>query len=577
MSQTGTTTSQNQQQQIELTDIFAPIIEPIKNPLFVGCFGLLIFLLVLSALTGKSKVHEARLVNRSELNRAQKIGLRQIAEQIPKRPALQLDTLVLPSLAPAVAVIGSSGIGKTRTYFDPAIKSALDQGWPIMVLDVKGNLKKKHAAYAHSLGYDVYVYAPGSEYSDGINFLDFMGSEEDAKAATELAEVLNINLKERGTSKGDDFFSPQGISLLKLVFMLAKSSSFPDLFMAWKFLSLDKLAHRLLAAKKYGLFDSDREDETIRGINTWIGEAAEPLISVGDVDETAKGIIGSATTYFQKLVDKSLMPCLLKSTIPLDLTGKQIVFFQIDENALKVTGPLVAAAMHMFFYRNLNGKVKREKTLGVFLDEIGTVRFPDLDNLISRAREYGGLFSVGYQSNAQIEKQYTELELRTLLSNSTTKFIFRTGDPDSAKKFSSGFGHTDKRHKTESRTQGKNSSRTLTEHVEKVALLSEDKFNEGMGQGEAAITNLEFKGHPHHGKVKIQKKNDDLWDRSEEAWDEVICPTLIEQAEQIYKDTTMEVEKKDRAVIAEAILPSPGQLKAYQEVKTLRERIAVLG
>ena len=580
MSETTThTTTSQQQQQVDLGEVFAPILAPLNNPLFIGYFGLLVLLFVLSTLTGvnKPKVHDGRFANRQEIQAARKEGLKQIALQVPKEPALELDTLVLPSLAPAVAMIGGSGSGKTRGYFDPALKSALDQGWTNLVFDVKGNLVKKHAAYAHAKGYDVYVYAPGFDYSDGINFLDFMDDETDAKAAYELANVLTKNLKDPETGKSDEFFGSQGIALLKTMFMLAKSSPFPDLPMAWKFLSLEGLAERLQAAKKYGLFDYGGSNLLdVAGINTWIGEAALPLASVSPAPETSVGIIGSATTHFQKLVERSLMPCLLKSTIPLDLTGKQIVFFQMDEKAQAVTAPLVAAAMHMFFYRNLNGQVKRQNTFGVWLDELGSIVLPDLESLINRVREYGGLFSLGYQSNPQLYLKYRREYLDSVLASCPTKLIFRTGDPNTAEKFSATYGYTDKIYRTESRTYGKNATRTVTEHVQKVRLVTQEQLIDKMRQGEVVITNPGFGGHPYKKKLRIRWRNDWLWRRCKGAWKKEIRTILSEQAQQRFRDTSMEVEKIDREVIAEAILPSPQKLKAYKNVQELRARTTAI-
>ena len=574
---TRTTTSQ--QQQLDLGEVFAPVIAPLANPLFIGYFGLLVLLFVLSAFTNqnKPKVHNGRFANRQEIKAARKEGLKQIALQVPKEPALELDTLVLPSLAPAVAVIGGSGSGKTRTFFDPGVKSAIDQGWSNLIFDVKGNMMKKHAAYAHAMGYDVYVFAPGQDYSDGINFLDFMEDETDAKVAYELAKVINENLREPGAGSTDEFFGSQGIGLLKTMFMLAKSSTFPDLFTAWKFLSLDNLAERLQAAEEYGLFKATGNDFGIAKINTWIGEAALPLRSVSPAEETSVGIVGTATTQFQKLVDKSLMPCLLKSTIPLDLTGKQIVFFQMDEEAQAVTAPLVAAAMNMLIYRNLNGKVERKNTLGVWLDELSSFKFPDLESLINRSREYGGMFALGYQSNPQLQLKYKKGYLESILASCSTKLVFRTGDPDTSAKFSASYGNTDVIYTTESRTYGKNAQRTVTQHVQKVPLVPADEFNHKMGRGEAVVTNSGFKGYPCKKKIRILWRNDWLWFKCSRIWKKEIRPILIEQAQQRFKGTSLEAEKSNREVVANAILPTRQKLKVFKNVQELRARTAALG
>ncbi len=566
------------QQQIGLEQIFAPVIEPLANPMFMGYFGLMVLLAILSLFSqgNKPKVHKGRFATLAEINKARKKGLRQIARQKPSEPALELDTLVLPSLAPAVAVIGGSGSGKTRTFFDPGIKSAIDQGWTNLVFDVKGNLMRKHAAYAHSKGYDVYVYAPGFPYSDGINFLDFMEDETDAKTAYELATVINENLKGKSTTKGDDFFTPQGIGLLKMVFMLAKSTCFPDIFTAWKFLSLDKLAERLQGAQEYGLFGG-KGDGLVSSLNSWINEAALPLRSVSEAPETSVGIIGSATTHFQKIVDRSLMPCLLKSSIPLDLTGKQIVFFQLDEQAESVTAPLVAAAINMFVYRNLNGMTKRENTLGLWLDEVGSILLPKLEMWINRFREYGMMCAIGYQSNPQLEMKYDKSYLQSVLASCKTKLVFRTGDPETAEKFSAAFGYTDKIFKTESRSYGKNKQRSLNQQLQKVRLVPASELNDEMEDGKCVISTTEFKGHPYKKRVRILKRNDRLWEKCTHLWDKDFCPVLTEQTEQRFSHTSMEVEKSDREVITAGKLPSVNQLKAWKRVKELRARTESVG
>ena len=573
-----TDTTSQQQQQIDLGDVFAPIVAPLNNPLFIGYFLLLVFLAGLSAFTGtnKPKVYDGRFATRQEVKAAKEEGLKQIARQIPKEPALELDSLVLSQLAPAVAVIGGAGSGKTRTYFDPGLKNGLDQGWTHLVFDVKGSQMKKHAAYAHAMGYDVYVFAPGFPYSDGINFLDFMENETDAKAAYELANVFQENFKDPESGQSDDFFGSQGIALLKTVFMLAKSSPFPDLFTAWKFLSLDNLAERLQAAHEYGLFNSMGNDLDVASINTWIGEAALPLRSVSHAEETSVGIVGTATTHFQKLVDRSIMPCLLKSTIPLDLPGKQIVFFQMDEKAQSVTAPLVAAAMNMFIYRNLNGTVRRQNTLAVWLDELTSFKFPDLEALINRGREYGGLFSLGYQSNPQVTLKYNKEYLDAILASCATQFVFRTGDPNTAEKFSSKYGDTQEIFTTESRTYGKNAQRTVTQHLQKVRLVTANKI-ENFRRGEAIVTNPGFGGYPYKKKIRIRWRNDWLWFKCSRIWKKEIKAILIEQAQQRFKGTSMEAEKVHREEIAESILPSAEELKAFKNVQELRARSAALG
>lgn len=554
-----TTTYTSQQHHQPSVDLFAPIFAPLSSPPFVGCFALIVLIAILSAFTKrKPQFSDARFATAALVRKGRKRGLRQIARQTPNEAALAFGRLVLSDLQPAVSVVGRSRAGKTRSIFDPGIKSAIDQEWTLLVLDVKGSLMQKHAAYAHSKGYDVYVYAPGFPYSDGLNLLDFMRDSSDAKAATEMATVLNLNFQEPGT-KQDPFFGPQGISLLKTVFMLGKHSPYADLLSAWKILSLDNLASRLTAAKKYGNFDTEGE------LDSWIGEAAVGLRSVAHAEETSVGIVGSAVTHFQSLVDRSILPCLLLSTIPMDLPGKQIVFFQIDEQSEAATSPLVAAAIHMLVKRNLNATVKRDRTLGLFLDEFNSTGFPDIEAWISRFAEYGMVCMLGYQSDAQIRLRYSRDHAESILSSCGTKIVFNTGHPETAEKFSSSLGYKDVWYQSQSRSYGSKNSQSSTDQVQKVPLISGPAINR-MRQGECVIMTPGFDYRPYKLRVPISRRDGRLWSRCSKLWKEEICPTLLEQTEQRLEEVSMDVELSDREVIAESMLPTANELEALKKL-----------
>ncbi|CAA9564664.1 Type IV secretory pathway, VirD4 components [uncultured Synechococcales cyanobacterium] len=557
----ATTTFTSQQQ----PDILTPLIAPLSTPFFQGGLALLILCLILSTFTKRRpELSDGRFATAAEVRAGRHQGLRQIARQKHNEAALSFGRLILPDLQPAVSIVGGSGSGKTRSIIDPGLKSAIDQEWTLMVLDVKGNLMQKHAPYAHAKGYDVYAYAPGFAYSDGLNFSDFMHDSSDAKAAQENASVLNCNFQEPGT-KQDPFFGPQGISLLRLVLMLAKHSPYPDLLTAWKILSLENLAGRLAAAKQYGLFNFDG------ALDSWIGEAAVALRSVAHAEETSVGIVGSAVTHFQTLVDRSILPCLLKSTLPLDLPGKQIIFFQVDEQSEAATSPLVAAAIHMLVKRNLNATVKRDRPLGLFLDEFSSIRLPDIEAWINRFREYGMVCLLSYQSDAQTRMRYSRDYVEAILSSCKTKIVFNTGHPETAEKVSASLGQKDVWYDAQSRSYGKNSNRSTAEHVQKVPLVSAPALNR-MDKGECVIMSPGFDYRPHKLRVPLNRQDDTLWSRCTKIWDQEICPTLIEQTEQRLEGVSLDVELSDRDVIAQTMLPTAEELEALKNVRELRAR-----
>ena len=345
--------------------------------------------------------------------------------------------------------------------------------------------------------------------------------------------------------------------------MLARQAPYADLLSAWKILSLDNLAARLAAANKYNLFGTE--------LDSWVGEAAVGLRSVAHAEETSVGIVGSAVTHFQSLVDCSILPCMLKSTIPIDLPGKSIVFFQIDEQNEAATSPMVATAIHMLVKRNLNATVKRDRTLGLFLDEFSSIRLPDIEAWISRFAEYGMVCMLGYQSDAQIRLRYSRDYAESILSSCGTKIVFNTGHPETAEKFSSALGTKDLWYQSQSQSYGKNSSRSSTDHVQKVPLISGSAINR-MKQGECIIQTPGFDYRPYKLRVPIKRRDNKLWRRCSLLWDSDICPTLIEQTSQRLEGVSMDVELGDRSVIASSMLPTAEELEALNNVRELRER-----
>ena len=217
--------------------------------------------------------------------------------------------------------------------------------------------------------------------------------------------------------------------------------------------------------------------------------------------------------------------------------------------------------------------MQRTITLALLLDELISFKFPDLEDLINRSREYGGMFAMGYQSNPQMKLKYNPEYLNSVLASCSTQFVFRTGDPNTAEKFSSKYGDSQEIYTTESKTYGKNAQRTVTQHLQKVRLVPANKI-ENFRRGEAMITNPGFKGYPYKKKLRILWRNDWLWFKCGRIWKKEIKPILIEQAQQRFKGTSLEAEKVNREVIADAILPSSQKLKAFKNVQELRARTA---
>ena len=87
--------------------------------------------------------------------------------------------------------------------------------------------------------------------------------------------------------------------------------------------------------------------------------------------------LATAQRTFDKFISKELIPSFVgKTTIPLDLKGKQILFLQVDTQKRDVVAPLLAALLHLIVARNFSKP--RDEPLVVSLDELPTLHLDDL-------------------------------------------------------------------------------------------------------------------------------------------------------------------------------------------------------
>jgi type IV secretion system protein VirD4 len=534
------------------------VLSPLAKPQILGLAGVIVLILVLKVVLDgpASKLSDGRFTRGRELRKGRRKGLMQIAKGRHNEAALLIGSdrqLVLTDVQRSVAVAGSSGSGKTLSLIAPAIHSAIQQGWTSLVYDVKGTLTRMFAPLAAAMGYQVYIFAPGFSYSDRLNLLDFMRSPQDGGMAQEIAKVLNLNFGDPLDRK-DPFFGPQGDSLLKSIFMMAKDALYADLLSAWEILGLPNLAQRFTAARQ------------CRHVDAWARRAATGLISVAHAEETTGGIVGSAVTHFQSLIDADLLPCLLKSTIPLDLPGKQIVFFQIDEQREAATAPLVATALHLLVKRNLNATVERKRPFGIFLDEFTSLRLPDIEGWINRFREYGMVCVLGYQADSQLKLRYSRELAEAIISSCATKIIFNPGNIETAEKYSKLFGEKEIQYRTRSTNTGvKGGGSSVNQHLQKVPLMSAAAINR-MAAGHCIILSPGFEYRPHKYKVRLNRRDIKQRKLAEQVWNEESKKAYISRNA---VSLDLERELDDRSVWAESILPTPAEIMALKTVNQL--------
>ncbi|MEB3218747.1 MAG: type IV secretion system DNA-binding domain-containing protein [Nostocales cyanobacterium 94392] len=480
-------------------------------------------------------------------------------------------TLYFPDAQRGISAIGAAGSGKTFSVIDPLLRSAFDQGFPMCLYDFKYPAQtKRSVAYAMKRGYKVRVFAPGFPESETCNPLDLLKDEEDAIAAGQMTQVISRNF-DRSNNSSDKFFEEAGDSLVEGILLVTKAvktltgdDKYCDLMMAQAILSLPNLSARMEAASKDKL-------------KVWTSRPLSQLISVKDSEKTAVSIIGTAQRMFQRFLKRDFVGAFCgKTTLPLDLDGKQLIVFGLDRNNRDIVGPLLAAILHMIVTRNVSRTVPRSDPLIVALDELPTLYLPALINWLNENREDGMVGILGYQNIAQLEKVYGKELTRAILGGTATKFIFNPQDPESAKLFSDYLGEMEITFNSKSRSRGKGGgSHSTNEHHQKRHLLEPAQFAK-MGTGRAVIINPAYQRGteayvPLLQKIKVPLSDIQQMNWSEDKW-EFVREKLIQNNGEQVSDLERSNQFLKRVQLAEELFPlpdKPGTLPSPQELASV--------
>ncbi len=476
----------------------------------------------------------------------------------------QANTIFIPDGQRGTTVCGAPGSGKTFSVIDPMIRSVIDQGFPICLYDFKfpGGQAEIHAAYARNKGYDVRIFAPGFEGSESCNLLDFLKSADDSETAGQIAKVLNKNFSLNGGKGGEDpFFQLSGDQLIKAVLQLAKLSKYPDFLTCQKILALDAadLIDRVKAAE----------------ISPWVKTSWDQFMSMRESEKTAASVAAIASLMFTNFVSPDILPCLCgKSTIPLDLEGKQMIIFGMDQNRRDIVGPILATVMHMIIVRNI--AKKRIDPLAVFLDELPTIALPNLVNWLNESRSAGFCGVLGYQNMTQLEQAYGKETSRAILSGCNTKFIFNPGEYESAKYFSDYLGDEEIRYKQRSRSNSKDGGSNSTSDQDKIKkMFSPEEFLK-LPAGSCIFINPAYANQTEASipmKLKVNVGNGEMQRR---AYGEAKFDSVIRNLKNNIQHST--ITSKDIQIRISALnkmIPSGKERnsKIYSEMEAIHNRI----
>ncbi|MBW4642688.1 MAG: type IV secretion system DNA-binding domain-containing protein [Goleter apudmare HA4340-LM2] len=451
--------------------------------------------------------------------------------------------LYIPDVQRGTAVIGAPGSGKSFSAINPMIYSAIDQGFPIVLYDFKYPTQALVASYAKKMGYEVHVFAPGFPESEVCNPLDFLRDATDAETARQLATVINKNFKMMASSNEDAFFGPAGDQLTEAILMLTKGMQYPDIMTAAAILSSDRMVERLMAAN----------------LNPWIKISFGQLFSSAGSEKTIAGIAGTASLMFTRFMKKNTLGCFVgKTTLPLEIKGKQMIIFGLDRERRDAVGPLLCSILHMTVARAI--AKKRKDPLVVVLDEVPSLYLPDLFKWLNESRSEGFCGILGWQNMGQLEKYYGKEVAKTMLGACGTKFIFNPGEEESARLFSAYLGDEEIKYKQKSKSTGGGKTSTSVSDQDKTRKLFEPAQFLKLPPGKCifinpAYSNKDEASVPLLKAIKVPKALINIEQANDSGWEKLIVELTKKSTQK--RPTQEDLDK--RVAEVDKLFPIPQQ------------------
>ena len=242
-------------------------------------------------------------------------------------------------------------------------------------------------------------------------------------------------------------------------------------------------------------------------------------------------MIVTAQNVFKRFISKDLLPSFCgETTIPLDLTGKQILFLQTDIEKKDAVTPLLAAVLQLIVSRNFSQP--RKTPLMVSVDEFPSLYLPAFESYLNELRSAGLIALIGYQNFSQLRKRYGPDGAKAMIAACGTQFFFNPRDFETAKEFSQYLGEKEITHYTKSRSYGKNRSRSRNQQIQKVPLVSPDEYLK-FRKGECVYVNPGHRSKngaasvPVRCQVKISQAEIDIHEKSLAAWNSTVKDRLV--------------------------------------------------
>ncbi len=334
----------------------------------------------------------------------------------------------------ATAVLGTPGSGKSYAVVNNFIKQQIEKGYSMYVYDFKFP-DLSMIAYNHLINHlEGYKVKPKSYV---INFDDPRRSHrcnpihpdfmEDITDAYESAYTIMLNLNKTWVQKQGDFFVESPIILFAAIIWYLK------IYQGGKYCTFPH-AIEFLNRRYEDIFPiltsyPELENYLSPFMDAWLGGAAEQL----------QGQIASAKIPLSRMISPQLYWVMSDSEFTLDINNpKEPKILCVGNNPDRQN--IYGAALGLYNSRivkliNKKGKLKSS----VIIDELPTIYFKGLDNLIATARSNKVAVCLGFQDFSQLKRDYGDKEAAVVMNTVGNVFSGQVVG-DTAKTLSERFG-----------------------------------------------------------------------------------------------------------------------------------------
>ncbi|TQX86798.1 MULTISPECIES: type IV secretory system conjugative DNA transfer family protein [Rhizobium] len=333
-----------------------------------------------------------------------------------------------------VMVIGSPGQGKSRGFVIPTMMSFKGSQ---VVLDMSGELFEETSGYLKDRGYEIFLLAPGSNFTDGYNPLDLISADPNQRI-TDLQKLTQMLLPERLRSDSSDFWEESARILLTamLGFVLECPDTRKSLSELYRILN-SMSDERKVIIQLLENYEAVLSDQTRMQLTKFAGRH----------EKLGEGIAAEIVAKLNFLQNPLVEALTSITSIPIDAIRKRkaVIYVQADWNAIQIYERLISMFIQQMADKLVQmGRLRNgEHEVLMMLDEFGNGgRIDTVLTLAPLIRKNGVRFVFILQDGAQLERLYQRSGQKILMGASTIKLFMNFQNQEDATAVSMAAGRT---------------------------------------------------------------------------------------------------------------------------------------